>query len=168
MLRSLTDRPNVEATLILSRKDGSIIKSSGFEPVSKKQRALSSAPEIPTEQSKSPEDGVNEEPPKATPAEELAASVFQFMTAAGALGSTLASVSVRQEREDGSFQQELKSGKPQPGNEESIDLHTDSAEAQVQLLRLRIKQKEVIIFPDPRYICCVVQRIGKHAAADGR
>jgi hypothetical protein len=168
LLRSLNDRPNVDATLILSRKDGTIIKSAGFAVAQQRQRALTSGPEPPSDQIKTQEDGGSEEQVKATPAEELAASVFQFMTAAGSLGSTLAAVSAGQGRGSGSFQQERGSNKSQPGDDEPPDANPESADAQVQLLRVRIKHKEVIIFPDPQYICCVVQRVGKQAATESR
>lgn len=168
LLRSLTDRPNVESTLILSRKDGSIIKSAGFASAATRKRALSSAPERPIDQTNPAEDDAGEEQTKVTPAEELAASVFQFMTAAGALGSTLATVSAQQDREGGMQQSENKTSAAHTGNDDTVDEVFDQADAQIQLLRLRIKQQEMIVFPDPRYICCVVQRVGKLHNVNGR
>ena len=44
------------------------------------------------------------------------------------------------------------------GSEESEHIRDES---RVQLMRLRIKSREIIIFPDPQYLCCVVQRIGR-------
>ena len=165
LLRSLTDRPNVESTLILSRKDGSIIKTAGFALAEKRQRALSSAPEPTTDEANSAQDPAADAQRDATPAEELAASIYQFMSAAGALGVTLATTTARQDREDGSYH---RNDPKQQNNEELVDVSAASADAEVQLLRLRVKQREIIIFPDSRYICCVVQRMGRQAGADGR
>lgn len=41
----------------------------------------------------------------------------------------------------------------------SVPILTDN---DVQLLRLRLKKQEVIIFPDPKYLCCVVQDMDKN------
>lgn len=43
------------------------------------------------------------------------------------------------------------------------EVENSSKEDQVQLLRLRTKRQEIIIYPDSNYICCVVQSVGKQA-----
>ena len=109
-----------------------------------------------------------EERPTPSPAEELAASIFQFVKSAASLGMTLCSVASQSEHEDtASFRvgqpgDEVGSDSNKTALEDSEDLRDES---QVQLMRLRIKSREIIIFPDPQYLCCVVQRIGKQANA---
>lgn len=114
-------------------------------------------------------DVVSEEKHTApSPAEELASSIFQFVKSAASLGTTLCSVASHSAQEDGaSFfrsQQGDKLGTDsnKTASDDSEDLQDES---QVQLMRLRIKSREVIIFPDPQYLCCVVQRTGKQANA---
>jgi hypothetical protein len=89
------------------------------------------------------------------------------MKAAGTLGSTLTSVADEQAQEDGSQlrKSDANNVAPDPGDttEEGETRRNDS---QVQLLRLRVRHREIIIFPDPQYLCCVVQRVGKqHSGA---
>ena len=106
---------------------------------------------------------------KLLPHEELAASIFQFMKVAGTLGSTLTSVADEQAQEEGNQLRRSDAASSVPdadGSTEEAEIrHADS---QVQLLRLRVKHREIIIFPDPHYICCVVQRIGKQASGAAR
>lgn len=175
ILRGLTDRPNVESTLILSRKDGSIIRTSGFASSEKRRRAQSVVPFHPPEsspQSKDESNGREEavaEHKKLLPQEELAASIFHFMKAAGNLGSTLTSVADEQAQEDGTqlrWSDATASMADADGSTEEAELRRTDSE--VQLLRLRVKHREIIIFPDPLYICCVVQRIGKQSGGAGR
>lgn len=165
----MSDRPNVESTLILSRKDGSIIKTAGFTGETRRKRALSAAPETTNNQNATSEDAAGAENDKLTPAEELAASVFQFMKAAGILGATLATMTNDYGRESGSYTAKASNDAAQSSaTDDSTNGLAGRSDAQVQLLRLRIKQLEVIIYPDPQYICCVVQRVGKQPGMDGR
>ncbi len=103
------------------------------------------------------------------PAEELASSVFQFVTSASFLGTTLCSVAVQVGEEDGAALRHPRQG-DNLSNETALEDSEDvRGESQVQLIRLRVKSREIIIFPDPHYLCCVVQRVGKQGnAADGR
>lgn len=174
ILRGLTDRPNVESTLILSRKDGSIIKTSGFAPAERRRRAQSAAPFQPPEaatqnkdQGSGPEDTVGRE--KLHPATALATTIFDFMKAAGSLGATLTTVAEEQNLDDASHLRRADATGTGAGTEgltEEVDARrTDS---QVQLLRLRVKHREIIIFPDPQYLCCVVQRVTKQHSGNAR
>lgn len=103
----------------------------------------------------------------ASPPEQLASSIFDFVKAASSLGLTLCEVSAEDNDDSAAFhrtRQETMS--ISDANKTSPD-ETNQArdESQVQLLRLRIKSREIIVFPDPQYLCCVVQRIGKQGAA---
>ncbi|RMD40671.1 hypothetical protein DV735_g4467, partial [Chaetothyriales sp. CBS 134920] len=168
LLRSLSDRPNVESTIILSRKDGSIIRASGFNTVEKRRRARSlAAPQgLPgnTDQAGLGSSGEPAEEVGQSPAEELAVSILQCVQAADALGSNLAALSSEEESEDYASR---RSGPPGNVSEPELDDSKASAsnESAVQLLRLRVKQREIIIFPDPRYLCCVVQTAGDNEVA---
>lgn len=175
ILRGLTDRPNVESTLILSRKDGSIIKTSGFAAIERRGRAQSTVPLQPTEgvpqvrEESTKDEETSVEQKRTMPAEELAASIFHFMKAASALGMTLTTVVEEQHIEDGNSLRSSETavnGGDMDGNTEEGEMRR--GESQVQLLRLRIKHREIIIFPDPRYLCCVVQRVGKQAGGSSR
>lgn len=109
------------------------------------------------------------EPEKLSAAEELAASIFQFMKAAGSLGGTLTTIAAEQDSDEGSSLRRTEAlsrgADPDVPAEEA---EARRGESQVQLLRLRVKHREIIIFPDPQYLCCVVQRVGKQLAGEGR
>ena len=153
----------MESTLILSRKDGSIIKASGLLSAEKRRKAQPVAGYQTQANENAPHSNMNGSEAQAqeamsAPAEELAASIFQFVQIAGSLGYTLSAVSVDQEAED------FASRRSDP-NQQEADADGSTAgpgdESQVQLLRLRVKYREIIVFPDPQYLCCVVQRVGK-------
>lgn len=98
-----------------------------------------------------------------SPAETLALAVFGFVHSATLLGHAIgrshnhqdsqvaprANVFDSVQTQSGGYQRQL-------GEEEST-----SKEDQVQLLRMRTKRQEVIIYPDTKYLCCVVQAAGK-------
>lgn len=179
MLRGLTDRPNVQSTLILSRRDGSIIKATGIHALVKpttpgagdgyrwseahddKQNANNiDGPTSPTKTSN--EVGHDQDNP--TTVDVLASSIFQFVNNASALGVTLGSISPDRARAEGTsagaiYGDTTTGGSHEANTEEDSDHKV--GEDEVQLLRLRTKHQEIIIFPDPSYICCVVQRVGK-------
>ncbi|EXJ80303.1 hypothetical protein A1O1_08445 [Capronia coronata CBS 617.96] len=203
MLRGLTERPNVQSTLILSRRDGSIIRATGVAgsktsststttpgagagagaiypqyPHAGAQlgprissesatdaAAQGSAEVTETTQGIQPEPGPEPEPepePELEPVELLASSIFQFVSTADALGGTLGTVSrgaAGPEGPRGGAVAYSENTREDAGLEEDAD--QTRAEDDVQLLRLRTKHQEIIIFPDPKYICCVVQRMGK-------
>ena len=150
VLQNLTNRANVRSALILSRRDGSIIKTSG-----------AIADDTPTQpQNRRSEDAAQnedeiaaQEESRPTEAQMLASSIYHFVTAATVVGTTVRSV----DNENSLF-----SGRPnaggdsQPGDATTADRNAH-AEDDIQLLRLRLKNQEVIIFPDSNYLCCVVQ-----------
>jgi hypothetical protein len=163
----------VESTLILSRKDGSIIKAKGFPDAPQRPRASStlaySTDPITTGDINSAgnQEGAveNDTVPAPSPPEQLASSIFDFVKSASALGLTLCEVSAEEEDDSAGFRRSQPAAKP-TAEQKTSDV-TDKArdESQVQLLRLRIKRREIIVFPDPQYLCCVVQRVGKQGPA---
>jgi hypothetical protein len=38
---------------------------------------------------------------------------------------------------------------------------------EVQLIRMRTKRQEIIIYPDTKFLCCVIQAVGKFGQSDG-
>jgi hypothetical protein len=106
--------------------------------------------------------------PQLTPAEVLASSIYDFVKAASVLGVSLATVSADEEREDSTYPQPSNGGARSAEPADATESTSNSAESQVQLLRLRIKHQEIIIYPDQNYLCCVVQRIGQRRGTDGR
>ena len=183
ILRNLTDRTNVESALILSRRDGSIIKTAGFATTEQRRRAESAAAYKPSADvaggpnqapssmpaQENDEQAVQDDVPEASPAEELAASVYKFVKSAELMGASLNGLSIEREADgktsvfnaDGDSEKHVAD--VNSASKESVAGNEDS---QIQLLRLRIRRREVIIFPDPQYLCCVVQRISK--SAEGR
>ena len=183
ILRSLTERPNVESALILSRRDGSIIKTAGFATTEQRRRAESAAaykpssdaaagqtqalPNLPAQEIN--EQAVQEEIPEVSPAEELAASVYKFVKSAESMGTSLSGLSEERDMDGNRTSYDVGGGigkDVEGASGTSKESTSGNEDSQIQLLRLRIKRREVIIFPDPQYLCCVVQRIGK--SADGR
>ncbi|KEF61733.1 uncharacterized protein A1O9_03303 [Exophiala aquamarina CBS 119918] len=173
MLRGLTDRPNVQATLILSKTDGSIIRAAGVivsdqqlssGAGSQYQWSRSRQDEQETskvkEQEQSDGDQQEDDPArgKQQPVELLAASVFQFVNNAASLGLTLGSIS-RDSGISGTLSYKDSSTSNQEASAEED--HARTKDDEVQLLRLRTRYQEIIVFPDPNYICCVVQKVGK-------
>jgi hypothetical protein len=179
MLRGLTERPNVQSTIILSRKDGSIIRAAGIG-LSEERGVSTSAgyqwSQVPGSNSdpegserggastaEKPEESA-ETQQAARPVEVLASSIFQFVNNANVLGETLGAASREGPRSNGAFTAGAYGEGTNPANTERSyeeDAGGGSSEDEVQLLRLRTKHQEIIIFPDPNYICCVVQRVGK-------
>jgi hypothetical protein len=51
--------------------------------------------------------------------------------------------------------------------DKDADTHEKAGENEVQLLRMRTRTQEIIIFPDTKFLCCVVQAIGKLEHANG-
>lgn len=93
-----------------------------------------------------------------TRAEKLASDIFLFVSAASFLASSLQTttaskasykngISYRQSKEE----MAAANGK----------LELDSGE--VQLLRMRSKKHEIVIFPDPNFLCCVIQNVERQA-----
>ncbi|KIX98083.1 uncharacterized protein Z520_06163 [Fonsecaea multimorphosa CBS 102226] len=187
MLRGLTERPNVQSTLILSRKDGSIIRVTGIAaPGERGSSASATAYQWPqvekskgaadaSEQGRSALANESDEPSDVhnvdKPVERLASSIFQFVNNANVMGATLGAASRNTQRPEGTYTGavygEAKTVQDKERNTEE-DAENGNIDDEVQLLRLRTKHQEIIIFPDSNYICCVVQRIGKIASGHDR
>jgi hypothetical protein len=88
------------------------------------------------------------------------------MKAAGSLGASLTTVADEQNLDDASQLRRADATATDAETAEEVDARR--ADSQVQLLRLRIKQREIIIFPDPQYLCCVVQRVAKQRSGTSR
>lgn len=161
MLDNLSRRPGVKSTLILARKDGSIIKASGViasdRNIASQRRSIYgtesrlTSDRSSTDESNSDtvdEPGQKTEEQRLTPAQILAASIYSFVASATAVSDAVAETDERN-----AFL----------GHEDQPPDHMKEAHVQsqtksdVQLLRLRLRKQEVIIFPDPSYLCCVIQ-----------
>lgn len=180
LLRGLTERPNVQSTLILSRKDGSIIRVTGF-PLSDGNNGTGTAGSYEWSQHQSnatdslPErgSGIGQTPEAAEikvaprPAEVLASSIFQFVNNANGVASDIEcavlSAGSAGVVPTGANDATMANGKIEAQGDEEGDPQPDMQD--IQLLRLRTKNREIIIFPDPNYICCVVQKVGKPGSA---
>lgn len=172
ILQNLIKRPNVRSTLILSRRDGSIIKATGFlasgkEEPSRHNRGYSTT-EAVTVASSSEDDGrvtQDERPdskttaPTLSPAQVLAESICTFVASAAALAESLRSIDTLGGDASTAL---VDAGRGRQEKDEPAAPSTASqGDDDVQLLRLRLKKQEVIIFPDPKYLCCVVQDMEK-------
>lgn len=166
ILQNLTKRPNVRSTLILSRKDGSIIKASGSvmddlkdSSTDTRQNDLSSASigasNEPADSAETEDESAatGESELKVSRAQILASSIYNFVATATTLGSALRNI-------DGEENKAL--ARDETSNQGQVDVESQ-AEDDVQLLRLRLKRQEVIVFPDPNYLCCVVQDLDKNS-----
>lgn len=103
---------------------------------------------------KSAEDG-------PTRAEKLASDIFLFVSAASFLASSLQTTAASK----GSMAS-YKNGISYRQSKEEMatangKLEVDSGE--VQLLRMRSKKHEIVIFPDPNFLCCVIQNVERQA-----
>lgn len=100
-----------------------------------------------------------------SPAETLAVAVFGFVHSATLLGRAVGRSHGDQESQEAARANVFESI-PNHSGEEQPQLEGDestSKEDQVQLLRLRTKRQEIIIYPDTNYLCCVIQSVGKQA-----
>lgn len=173
ILKTLTKRPNVRSTLILSRKNGSIIKASGLIADETNGGANLQTSYGANDQSTSgaqvsaddtdPADGDTEastQEPRLSRAQILAGSIFAFVAAAVDLGGSLQNLVDQGESLPGT-EGTTKESSQDNSNPTQPKLDTQS-EDDVQLLRLRLKKQEIIIFPDPNYLCCVVQDLERN------
>lgn len=160
ILRNLSRRPNVQSTLILSRKDGSIIRASG-DILEHRHNEIETRRQADNASSVDDSSAVLTEAPrirnelKPTYAQILASNIHMFVLSATALSASVSSVD-RQARMSPRRNEEDKEA------DEGRHL-SNTAEADIQLLRLRLKRQEVIIFPDTKYLCCVIQDLEKSA-----
>jgi hypothetical protein len=180
LLSHLTSRPGVQSTLILSRKDGSIIQSTGqLAAQESSTRTTPPAPSTPDQTpTAQPSDSSPASPTSPTPttyqpsqAEALAAHIFNFVSSASALGISLARPITTQTAANGHSSSGLDGEYGSYGNgtgtstprEEDQDVQGDREEEdEVKLLRMRTRKHEIVVVPDRKYLLCVV-----HDAAHG-
>lgn len=173
-LQTLTNRPGVESTLILSRQDGSIIKVTGSldDESEHPENAITSldtrsptheiAERLAATSSEDVDvgDGIMPTDVEVGPtrAEKLASDIFLFVSAASFLASSLQSTtSSKASYKNGiSYRQSKDEMATANGR-----LEADSGE--VQLLRMRSKKHEIVIFPDPNFLCCVIQNVERQS-----
>lgn len=173
LLSHLTSRPGVQSTLILSRKDGSIIQSTGLlaaqEQNTTHQTPLASSTPEPTQPAQS-SDPSTASPTPTTPqstyqpsqAEALAAHIFNFVSSASALGISLSKPITQQSGDvpnpsglDGTYGA-YTNGTRTPQEERDADAGDRDEEDEVKLLRMRTKKHEIVVVPDKKYLLCVV------------
>ena len=164
ILQNLSRRPNVRSTLILSRKDGSIIKVSGAiaddmnEGIATRYSSMGSGTNLSqdsgNDDSLARSEGAEKTiPPTLSRAQLLAGSIYGFVASATDVAASLRTVA----EEDAS----LRARESKTRETATKDKTQAQAEEDMQLLRLRLRREEVIIFPDPNYLCCVVQDLEK-------
>lgn len=169
-LEHLANRPGVVATLILSRKDGSVIRATGIlsEQPPTKDTDNENGSVVPvkdeTGSSELGEDSGSNGTVKATPLEDFAAAVAGFVTSATSMNDAIRLCLSGNANRNDTFRP-LTRGDSEghnvdgEGNEIQQAVHDVS---DVQLLRMRTKKHEVVIFPDSKFLSCVVQEVGKH------
>lgn len=158
--------------MILSRKDGSIIQSTGLLAPQE-----SGAPRV-TPSTSSPTDQTPlAQPPDSSPAspapptqstyqpsqaEALAAHIFAFVSSASALGVSLSKPITQQAGEGSSSTgleggyEALANGTSTPQDERDADGEDHDGEDEVKLLRMRTRKHEIVVVPDRKYLLCVV------------
>jgi hypothetical protein len=143
----------VQSTLILSREDGSVISATGFPSEQGTQSQGTQETAVPSSLAK-------EDP---TPAEQLASSIFQFVSVSNSLSSKMEVLSApKSGRLDiTSLSNEENNARPKQHVGNDAEMHEKSGGNEVQLLRMRTKRQEIIIFPDTKFLCCVIQAVGR-------
>ncbi|KAJ5895742.1 uncharacterized protein N7473_005141 [Penicillium subrubescens] len=180
LLSHLTSRPGVQSTLILSRKDGSIIQSTG--QLAAQENSPRTTPPVPSTPDQTPTAQPSDSSPASptspipttyqpSQAEALAAHIFNFVSSASALGVSLARPITTQptanEHSSSGLDTEYGSygngtGTNTPGEEDQDAQGDREEEDEVKLLRMRTRKHEIVVVPDRKYLLCVV-----HDAAHG-
>lgn len=172
LLSHLTSRPGVQSTLILSRKDGSIIQSTGQlaqmteENGGSRTAHIPSATTDPTALSAaqptepSPTSPAVSQPYQPSQAETLAAHIFAFVSSAEALGVSLSRPTPTVQRPsdshwDDNYDYGNEAGTAREEDRDGDDLDRDE-DGEVKLLRMRTKKHEIVVVPDRKYLLCVV------------
>ena len=149
----------MQSTLILSREDGSVISATGFSP------------DEGSPSGRSQERGASGNPPKEgpAPAEQLASAIFEFVSASNSLSSRMELLSVQNSgRLDiTSLSNEENNARSKHHIGKDADAHDKVGGNEVQLIRMRSKRQEIIIYPDTKFLCCVIQAVGKFGQSDG-
>lgn len=182
LLSHLTSRPGVQSTLILARKDGSIIQSTGLlAPPENGTTTPRSNPnaQITTEQPltqptdpSSPSSPTQPSPSTYQPsqAETLAAHIFNFVSSASALGISLSRPSLKND-ERGPVSMEAGYNSAVNGTStprEEVDGNAERDEDdEVKLLRMRTRKHEIVVVPDRKYLLCVVHDANSASGGSG-
>lgn len=152
----------------MSRNDGNIIKATGCLEDASEHPGNGSTPldtvsptpgHLESVAAASAEDrhGADGRTGTRARAEKLAADIFHFVSVASFLS---ASVHLTASERGPSSMYNDGSTYSRSGSGASVDEAAHEREAnEVQLLRMRSKKYEVIIFPDPNFLCCVVQNV---------
>lgn len=162
--------PDVQATLILSRKDGSIIRAQGVSeantagaadgrmydrnPLSESHTSIQ---QTTTDKHLGTDDTTNIEL-NASPAQQLAISIFDFVNFSEKLALSMSQSTLKAEMANDTGVQ---------STEQHADRPDAASEEDVQLLRMRTKRQEIIIVPHPDYLMCVVQNLPKASSRYG-
>jgi hypothetical protein len=167
----------VQSTLILSRKDGSIIQSTGQLAVpTSEENGSSRTAQIPSTSESNPLSAQSADSSPASPAlaassqsyqpsqtEALAAHIFAFVSSASALGVSLSRPTIDEVPPTREVGQDYGIGK---GTSREDDRDGDAGDREeddeVKLLRMRTRKHEIVVVPDRKYLLCVV-----HDAAPG-
>jgi hypothetical protein len=158
----------VQSTLILSRKDGSIIQSTGQLAQSAEENTTSRTSHIPSTDStplsatqpsdSSPASPALTQPYQPSQAETLAAHIFAFVFSASALGVSLSRPGPATQRPgdshlDVNYDYGNEAGTAREDRDDGFDREEDG---EVKLLRMRTKKHEIVVVPDRKYLLCVV------------
>lgn len=169
MLKTFTSRSNVKSVIILSRTDGSIIHATGLPQLrgdtSSRSRAYNitqsndgSVPSFSSALEVSKDDDEAESQKEETShAQRLASTIYEFVGASSKLAACVQEASILP---DATGSDAHRSGAE--GNENSAGTEND-----VQLLRMRTRKQEIIIYPDQNYLCCVIQNLPGSASGGG-
>ncbi|KAE8349385.1 hypothetical protein BDV28DRAFT_160534 [Aspergillus coremiiformis] len=176
LLSHLTSRPGVQSTFILSRKDGSIIQSTGFlatktasssspntsqaDLSAEDQPESTTTPAEPSSPSTAPSTTTPSRQTSYQPsqAEALAARIFAFVSSASDLSLSLSRPPTEKthgsKTDSNGFQEGFGNGTSRDDREGETSEKEDDDE--VKLLRLRTKKHEIVVVPDKKYLLCVV------------
>lgn len=104
---------------------------------------------------------------KQTAAEVLAASIFRFVKSAAVLGQSLQpSLEGADSRRYNYGSDIVSAGSIASAvNLQHDEEPSEASKDDIQLLRLRTRSQEVIIFPDMKYLCCVVHNLAESGHA---
>lgn len=187
LLSHLTSRPGVQSTLILSRKDGSIIQSTGQlapQEISQSRpvaiAGASTDTSVPPTSESTPTSPTSSTPPQYQPsqAEALAAHIFAFVSSASALGISLSRPANPSSSDnhtspavnglDGEYASYGTNGTSTPREEDrdgdGLDREEDD---EVKLLRMRTRKHEIVVVPDRKYLLCVVHDASHASSGPG-
>lgn len=162
----------MQSTLILSRKDGSIIQSAGQLAQKAEENGTSRTAHIPSSTTDSnpssatqttdstPASPTVSQPYQPSQAETLAAHIFAYVSSAEALGVSLSRpVPTVQRPSDGhwdanyDYGHETNTAREEDRDGDDVDREEDG---EVKLLRMRTKKHEIVVVPDRKYLLCVV------------